>query len=56
MASELINILEEANQEIPIKLRDMAERFAKNKERRKAEPGRNRGMRDQHAGGERKWW
>ena len=56
LASELINILEEANQEIPNELRDMAERFAKNKERRKSEAGRYSGMRGQRSVGERKWW
>lgn len=56
MAPELINILEEANQEVPRKLRDMAERFTRNKERRNAESARFGGKRGQRSGGERKWW
>lgn len=39
MAKELINILEEAQQEVPEQLRDMSRRFAAMKERRAAEGG-----------------
>ncbi|XP_060651017.1 probable ATP-dependent RNA helicase DDX43 [Drosophila nasuta] len=47
MTKELIAILEEANQEVPEKLRDMAQRFSAMKERRAAEGGGGgRGFRD----------
>lgn len=39
MAQDLINILEEAQQEVPEQLRDMSRRFAAMKERRAAEGG-----------------
>ncbi|KAH8312060.1 hypothetical protein KR044_009205, partial [Drosophila immigrans] len=53
MAKELIPILEEANQEVPEQLRDMAQRFAAMKERRAAEGGGGggRGFRNGGRGG-----
>ncbi|XP_073817416.1 probable ATP-dependent RNA helicase DDX43 [Musca autumnalis] len=54
MAPELINILEEAGQKVPSELRNMAERFAKVKERR-AEENRTynsmKGGRNNYGGG-----
>lgn len=44
MAQDLINILEEAQQEVPEQLRDMSRRFAAMKERRAAEGGGGRGF------------
>lgn len=44
MAQELINILEEAQQEVPEQLRDMSKRFAAMKDRRAAEGGGGRGF------------
>ncbi|XP_030370077.1 probable ATP-dependent RNA helicase DDX43 isoform X2 [Scaptodrosophila lebanonensis] len=58
MAKDLINIMEEAGQEVPAELRKMAERFNAMKERRAAEGVRGRGPvgggRDQGFGGGRR--
>ncbi|XP_065372521.1 probable ATP-dependent RNA helicase DDX43 [Calliphora vicina] len=51
MAPELISILEEANQHVPDELRDMAERFAKMKERKNEEMGKFNNMRGPRGGG-----
>lgn len=51
MAPELINILEEANQHVPDELRDMAERFAKMKERKNEEMSKFNNMRGPRSGG-----
>lgn len=52
-ASDLIKIMEEANQEVPREVHDMAERYAAMRERRRNEDGggfRNRGDFDDFSG------
>jgi len=51
IATDLIKILEEANQEVPYALREMSERFTAMKERRKNEDHRFGGRRGSYAGG-----
>lgn len=52
MATELIAILEEAGQDVPAELRDMAERFDKKKERQNQERSKfNNNFRNQRSGG-----
>ena len=50
-AKDLIGILEEANQEVPQEIYDMADRFAANQERR-----RNEGPRGGRGGIWGSWW
>lgn len=51
MAPELIAILEEADQHVPDELRDMAERFAKMKERKNDEMSKFNNLRGPRSGG-----
>ncbi|KAI8130502.1 putative ATP-dependent RNA helicase DDX43 [Lucilia cuprina] len=51
MAPELISILEEANQHVPEELRDMAQRFAKMKERKNEEMSKFNNLRGPRSGG-----
>ncbi|KAI9580505.1 hypothetical protein GQX74_012586 [Glossina fuscipes] len=51
MAPELIKIMEEANQQVPEELIDMAERYNKMKERRSDEMSKFNGMKGRRGGG-----
>lgn len=51
MAPELIKIMEEADQQVPDELIDMAERYNKMKERRSDEMSKFNGMKGRRGGG-----